>query len=134
MKKDYVLLERNVSTKVHLRKGEDILERAIDKTVEKSNGEYLMNAKIYIKANGRRMKVVGDVYGDKSFKTNIETTISVNNNIQPGDLVSFKVFGVIYEGKLVGVNQKKCIVEYQDKFGKTIKKELDFSEITKLTK
>lgn len=62
LKKNYVLLQRNVEGKARLKKN-DALERAIDRATEQYNGEYLMNVKVFVKNNGRRVKIIGDVWG-----------------------------------------------------------------------
>ena len=63
-KKEYILIQRNAKGKARKKKG-DALEQAIDNTTEAYKGEYLMNAKIYVKRNGKKIKVEGDVWGIK---------------------------------------------------------------------
>lgn len=61
--KPYVLKLRGVEAKAKSRHA-DPLQEAIDAAVKQHpQGEYLMNAVIYVKANGRKVKVTGDVYG-----------------------------------------------------------------------
>lgn len=63
--KDYVELRREVIAKSRLKR-KDALESAIDKATEQvEGGEYLMNVKIYVKGNGKKVKIVGDVWGIK---------------------------------------------------------------------
>ena len=71
--KEYVLIQRNVEGKAKMKKG-DALERAIDVATEDYNGEYLMNVKVYVKNNGKKIKVIGDVWGDKSSQNNNGST------------------------------------------------------------
>lgn len=59
--KKYTLVQRNVEGIGKMKKG-DALEQAIDNATELHNGDYLMNTKIFIKDNGKKVKVVGDVY------------------------------------------------------------------------
>lgn len=62
-KTNYVLIERYVTSKVK-NKGKEILESAIDEGVKKiPGGEYMMNVKFYVKGNGKKIKVEGDVWG-----------------------------------------------------------------------
>lgn len=62
-KTNYVLIERYVTAKVK-NKGKEIIESAIDEAVKKTpNGEYMANVKFYIKNNGKKIKVEGDVWG-----------------------------------------------------------------------
>lgn len=65
LKSDYVLLKRNVEGKCKSKK-QDALEIAVDRAVESADGEYLMNVKVFVKKNGTKIKVIGDVYGVKS--------------------------------------------------------------------
>lgn len=45
-------------------KVQDPLEECVDKVVKSvSGGEFLKSAVVYVKKNGRKIKVVGDVYG-----------------------------------------------------------------------
>ncbi len=63
--KDYIELRREVIAKSRLKR-KDALESAIDKATEQvEGGEYMMNVKIYVKGNGKKVKVVGDVWGTK---------------------------------------------------------------------
>lgn len=49
---------------VYKTRKNDPLEACIDKAVYSvSGGEYMKNVSIYFKRNGRKIKVVGDVYG-----------------------------------------------------------------------
>lgn len=61
--KPYVLKLRGVEGRSKSRHA-DPLQEAIDAAVKQHpQGEYLMNAVIYVKSDGRRVKVTGDVYG-----------------------------------------------------------------------
>ncbi len=62
-KTEYQKLKANavgvVKTKIN-----DPLEECVDKVVKSvEGGEYLKNVTIYIKKNGRKIKITGDVYG-----------------------------------------------------------------------
>ena len=60
---NYVLLARDVEQKIKTRK-KDYLELAIDEAVQSvEGGEYIMNVKLYIKRNGKKIKIQGDVWG-----------------------------------------------------------------------
>ena len=58
---DYVLIQRNAEGKAKMKK-DDALELAIDNATEAYNGEYLMNVKVHVKNNGKKIKVEGDVW------------------------------------------------------------------------
>lgn len=64
----YELLQRNVKAKCRI-KNNNSLEIALDRVVENYRGEYLMNAKIYIKKNMRKIMIEGDVWGIKETQT-----------------------------------------------------------------
>jgi len=128
--KDYVLLERNVKGKS--RKKKDALERAIDKATEEHNGEYLMNVKVYVKYNGRKIKVEGDVWGEKDIETIVNTSVKKNIQLNTADNVTFKVAGKILEGTIIGINNNGAIVEYKNSLGQTKKKEISFEKLTKI--
>ena len=62
---NYVLLQRDVEVKIKTKK-KDYLELAIDEAVQNvEGGEYMMNVKLFIKRNGKKIKVQGDVWGLK---------------------------------------------------------------------
>jgi hypothetical protein len=127
--KEYVLLQRNVEGKVKASKGNDLLDRVVDETTEKYNGEYLMNVKIFIKGNGNKIKIIGDVWGDKSAKP-----FNVKTEFAEGDFVAIKLSGKIYEGVILGLKEKKCIVEYINSSGYKTKKEVWYEDLTKIKK
>lgn len=129
--KKYVLIERNVQGKARIKK-DDALERALDNATEKHKGEYLANAKIYVKDNGKWIKVEGDVWGDQATVVNVETSVTKKIEFNTGDRVAFKLGQKLIEGTIVGINAKGAIIELDDE-AKT-KKELDFDKLTKLDK
>lgn len=62
----YVLLKRDVEVKIKTKK-KDFMEIAIDEAVGSvEGGEYMMNTKLFLKKNGKKFKLVGDVWGIKS--------------------------------------------------------------------
>ncbi len=63
--RQYVPIARGVEGK---SKGthNDALQEAIDQAVQQHpTGEYMMNAVIYVRAGGKKVKVTGDVWGTK---------------------------------------------------------------------
>lgn len=129
--REYVLLQRNVEAKAKLR-NDDALERAVDEATEEFNGEYLMNVKVYIKRNGKRIKVIGDVYGEKKTEINIESSVTASIELKIGDLVSFKSGEKIKEGRIIGLNQSEAIVEFKNFLGQSRRISLKFDELIKL--
>ncbi len=77
--KEYVLIQRDVQAKATMKK-DDALERAIDAATEKYKGDYMMNVKVYVRENGAKIKVEGDVWGLK--ENNISVQTSVNKKIE----------------------------------------------------
>jgi len=131
--KEYVLIQRNVEGRAKFKKS-DALERAIDATAEKYKGEYLMNVKVYVKNNGKKIKVKGDVWGLKSTKINVESSVTKKVKFETGDTVAFKNSINLCEGKIIGINMNRAIVEYSNMLGQTKKKEIQFDELTKIEK
>jgi hypothetical protein len=131
--KEYVLIQRNAEGKAKMKK-DDALERAIDAATEKYNGEYLMNVKVYVKNNGKKIKVEGDVWGLKSTQVNIESSVTKKVEFETGDTVTFRNFGKLTEGKIIGINKNGAIVEFNNMLGRTKKKEVPFDELTKIEK
>lgn len=59
----YQPLLRGVEAEAKMR-NDDALQEAVDLAVAKApGGEYLMNVAVYVKENGRKVKVRGDVWG-----------------------------------------------------------------------
>jgi len=58
----YVLLQRDVTVKVKTKK-KDAIERAVDKATNQANGEFIMNATLYVNPKGNKIKIKGDVWG-----------------------------------------------------------------------
>lgn len=131
-KANYKLLQRGVTVTVKSKKG-DPLERAVDKAVEKAKGEFLKNAAIYVKTNGKKIKITGDVWGIPSVQSQLTKMVKATIQFEVGDKVSYKAaFGVIKEGVILGLNQDTAIISCKNGFGKEVKKEMAYSELTKL--
>ena len=122
----YVLLEREVEA---VAKSEnDALEQAVDNLTKEHEGEFLRNAKIYVKSNGKKVKVIGDVWGIQKTNVNVTTNANAKIELKIGDNVVFKKKGDIVDGKIIGLNSSSIIVEY----GKRKKRvELKYDEVTK---
>lgn len=59
----YAPLLRGVEAEARMR-NDDALQEAVDKAVAQApGGEYLMNVAIYVKENGKKVRVRGDVWG-----------------------------------------------------------------------
>lgn len=118
--KTYVMLERNIETIVKQQK--DALEVAIDQITNEHDGEYLQNIQVFVKNNGKKVKIVGDVWGIQ--KANVDL------DYQIGTPILFEERGKNIKGKIIGIKQNTVIIEYLS--GKKTKtKELKYSEITK---
>tara|TARA_R110000850_G_scaffold277086_1_gene422501 strand:+ start:249700 stop:250197 length:498 start_codon:yes stop_codon:yes gene_type:complete len=122
----YVLIERDVESIAKSEK--DALEQAVDNMTKEYQGEFLRNAKIYVKSNGKKIKVVGDVWGIQNTNVNVSTSANAKIELNIGDKVVFSKKGNLTDGKIIGLNPDYVIVEY----GKRNKKiELKYDEITK---
>ncbi|MBB3124880.1 HSP20 family molecular chaperone IbpA [Mesoflavibacter sabulilitoris] len=123
---NYVLLERDVEAIANSEK--DALEQAVDNMTKEFEGEFLRNAKIYVKSNGKKVKVIGDVWGIQKTNVNVTTSANANVELKIGDKIVFKRKGDIIDGKIIGLNSDSVIVE----FGKRNKKiELKYDDVTK---
>lgn len=138
--KTYVLLKRDVEA---IAKSEsNALNQALDNLTAQHRGEFIRNAKVYVKDNGKQIKVIGDVWGIQTANTNITTVADVEVKLAIGDRVAFRERisvnqrtkkvkeGKIVEGTIIGFNANKVIVEYD--MGK--KAELNYEDITKISK
>ena len=129
--KTYVLLSRDVEATASSNTN-DALEQAVDNLTKKYEGEFVRNAKIYVRDDGKKVRVIGDVWGEQNMNVNVTTSAAANIELSLGDSVVFrkKKGGKLIDGKIVGFNAGKCIVEY----GKGEKLELNYNEITKTNK
>ena len=126
--KTYVLLNREVEAEADSEN--DALEQAVDNLTKKFEGEFLRNAKVFVRDNGKKIKVIGDVWGTRNTQVNISTSANADIQLNVGDNVVFKRKGKITEGKIIGINSNLLIVEY----GNAKKDELRFDEVTKTSK
>ena len=122
----YVLLEREVEA---IAKADtDALEEAVDNLTKEYQGEFLRNVKIYVKSNGKKIKVNGDVWGVQNTNVNVTTNANVKIELSIGDNVVFDKKGKIVYGKIIGLNSDSVIVEYGKRDKKVV---LKYDEITK---
>lgn len=126
--KKYTLLTREVEAVAEA--DADAMEQAVDNLTKKYEGEFLRNVKVYVKSNGKKVKVVGDVWGTQNTLINVSTEANAKVILNVGDSVVFKRKGKLTDGKIIGVNSNLVIVEYNgDK-----KVELKYDEVTKTNK
>lgn len=124
--KNYILLQREAESKV--KSNTDALEQAVDNLTKKYEGEFLRNVKIYVKDNGKKVKIIGDVWGVQNTNVNVVSKANLKVELKVGDKVVFKKKSKLITGKIVGLNPKFVIVEY----GKKNKKiEIEYDAITK---
>lgn len=126
--KKYVLLHRDVEAVTS--SSSDAMEQAIDELAKKHEGEFVRNVKVYVKDNGKKVKVIGDVWGTQSTNVNVIASANANIQLEIGDAVVFKQNGKIIDGRIIGINSNKLIIEY----GKGKKTELKFDQVTKTNK
>ncbi|OYQ47231.1 hypothetical protein [Flavobacterium aurantiibacter] len=126
--KKYTLLTREVEAVAEA--DADAMEQAVDNLTKKYEGEFLRNVKVYVKSNGKKVKVVGDVWGTQNTLINVSTEANVKVILNVGDSVVFKRKGKLTDGKIIGVNSNLVIVEYDG----NKKVELKYDEVTKTNK
>lgn len=126
--KNYILLNREVEGIANA--DSDAMEQAIDNLTKKYEGEFLRNAKIYVKSNGKKVKVIGDVWGIQNTSVSVNTSVNKEVKLDIGDTVVFKRKGALTDGKIIGINSNVLIVE----FGKGKIMEVKFDEVTKTNK
>lgn len=125
---EHQLLLRNVEAKAKT-KHDDAMQEAIDQAVRKHpNGEFLMNAAVYVKSNGNWVKVQGDVWG-KAGAADVAPASITGTEMKVGDRVAFKLMGKMTEGTIVGMKPTAALVEFEGATGKKMKE----VELTKLT-
>ena len=126
--KNYILLNREVEGIADA--DSDAMEQAIDNLTKKYEGEFLRNAKIYVKSNGKKVKVIGDVWGIQNTSVSVNTSVNKEVKLDIGDTVVFKRKKELTDGKIIGINSNVLIVE----FGKGKIMEVKFDEVTKTNK
>lgn len=129
-KSDYKLLEQYVSAK-HKAKRDGALEGAFDKAVKKvPGGEYMKNIKIYVKKNGKKVKVEGDVWGDElMYKANVNTLIlKVGNKVMWKNKLTFEN----REGIIMGTDVESAIIETMNRKGEMVKVKVPLKKLIKI--
>ena len=126
--KKYTLLTREVEAVAEA--DADAMEQAVDNLTKKYEGEFLRNVKVYVKSNGKKVKIIGDVWGTQNTLINVSTEANAKVILSVGDSVVFKRKGKLTDGKIIGVNSNLVIVEYDG----DRKVELKYDEVTKTNK
>lgn len=126
--KKYTLLTREVEAVAEA--DADAMEQAVDNLTKKYEGEFLRNVKVYVKSNGKKVKIIGDVWGTQNTLINVSTEANAKVTLNVGDSVVFKRKGKLTDGKIIGVNSNLVIVEYDG----DRKMELKYDEVTKTNK
>ena len=126
--KKYTLLTREVQSIAEA--DADALEQAVDNLTKKYEGEFLRNEKVYVKSNGKKVKIIGDVWGTQNTLINVSTEANAKVTLNVGDSVVFKRKGKLTDGKIIGVNSNLVIVEFDG----DRKVELKYDEVTKTNK
>ena len=126
--KKYTLLTREVEAVAEA--DADAMEQAVDNLTKKYEGEFLRNVKVYVKSNGKKVKVIGDVWGTQNTLINVSTEANAKITLNVGDSVVFKRKGKLTDGKIIGVNSILLIFEFDG----DRKVELKYDEVTKTNK
>lgn len=126
--KKYALLTREVEAVASA--DSDALEQAVDNLTQKHQGEFLRNVKVFVKSNGKKVKIVGDVWGTQNTAINVTAEAYAKIILNVGDSVVFKRKGKLTDAKIIGINSNTVIVEYDG----NKKTELNYDEVTKTNK
>lgn len=134
-KTDYKLIEKYVVGKARSNSG-NALQIAIDNAVKSvPEGEFLRNVRISIKQNGRKVKVEGDVWGIPNVNKQVTKSVKKDIEFKTGDRITYKnSFGKLVEGKIIGLNANTAIVEIENAFGQSVKKEVPYEGLTQVTR
>lgn len=122
-KREYSLIKRDAEAVV--KSEEQAMVQAIDKLCKEHQGEFIKNARVFVRDNGKKVRVVGDVWGDHVANVNI----THKTQLQIGDACMFKKNGKgkLISGKIKGLSPTKVIVE--DYNGKAF--EVNYEDVTK---
>ncbi len=120
----YELIKRDVEAVVKTN-GQDAMVQAIDKLCKDYRGEFVKNVKVFVRDNGKKVKVQGDVWGEHI--NNV--SITHKTQFQVGDAIFFKKDGKgkWISGQIKGLTSTKVIVE--DSKGKIF--ESNYEDVTK---
>ena len=86
--------------------------------------------KVYVKSNGKKVKIIGDVWGTQNTAINVTAEANAKIVLNVGDSVVFKRKGKLTDAKIIGINSNTIIVEYDG----NKKTELKYDEVTKTNK
>ncbi len=135
---EYQPLMRGVEAKAKM-KHDDALQEAVDQAVAQApGGEYLMNAAIYVKMNGRKVKVRGDVWGHPRKEGVAAPVQTGHGELKVGDRVAItpSTGGKVTNGVIVGLRNTTAMVEYDTKAlngtTKKVMREVPFERLTRL--
>jgi hypothetical protein len=110
------------------------MAEAIDQAVKQyPEGEFMKNVVVKVRSNGRRIKVSGDVWGISSVDKSVKQKVNVDVEFKTGDAVAFKNSnGKFIEGTIIGQNSSAAVVEYLGNYGKIMKDEVSYGQLTKI--
>jgi len=131
---EYKLIAKNVGG-ISKMKNLDAFQEAIEDAVQQyPEGEFMKNAVVFIRDNGAKIKVVGDVWGIPSVEKNITQKVTADINYNIGDRVAFKNdWEKIIEGTIIGINSNEAMVEYiNSRNKKLVRDTYAFDKLTKL--
>ena len=136
MDQSYVLIDAHQVGRAN--SGEMSLEVAIDNMVKHTpGGEFVMNAKIYVKQNGKKIKVEADIWGIPEPQTKTATTdLAVGDWVSwPAELGRFKqgeIIGLGADGALIRISTETALTfRVHDQKERTVQK--PFEHLTRIT-
>lgn len=109
--KSFHLIERDVEAIMKNQDGNG-MPQLLDKICTDYRGEFVSNAKVFVKSNGKKIKIVGDVWGDAVQNVNM----TQKTHFDVGDAIYFKreSNGKWVAGTIKGLTPTKVIVANQN--------------------
>lgn len=130
--KDYQLLARQVEASAR-EQNDDALQQAIDAACAmQPGGEYLMNVVVYMTGDGKRVKVVGDVWGTPTAAGIAAPSQTGSVAMKVGDRVAYKVGTTLKNGTIIGIRNTEAVIEEVRPDGTKKMKEVELERLTKL--
>ncbi|MEZ4885412.1 MAG: hypothetical protein R3E32_11840 [Chitinophagales bacterium] len=132
---DYQLIQRYVKGVSKVSNGNP-LEQAVEVAVKSiEGGEYLQNVKVFVKGNGKKVKVEGDVWGIPTaamVEKAVTQSVKADITFEVGDKVAFKRQIKVVTGKIVGIGVDKATVSISNGKGKEVNYQVLYEKLTKL--
>jgi hypothetical protein len=134
----YVLLASNVEGYSDRHQDEPMQEAIDDAVHQKPGGEFMKNVAIYVRSNGRDVKVQGDVWGIPRAADTTPTATQVGSvTFRVGDKVLAKLVGHsdLVPATIIALQEEKAVIQYErvtQRGTQTKMKAVWFDDLTKV--